>query len=259
MSDMHTVEYIKKGHMVVITLNRPHKLNAIDEDMLVALRKSWVRYREDEDAWVAILTARGKAFSSGADKEWFEKSLGGAMTFEGFARIASRDPYWSGRLDKPVIAAVNGLCIGAGFHLVLRADLRVAAQGAWFQQPEVQRGAVMVLFDNLPFAIAAEMISGFKISAQRAYETGIINRLYPDDRLMDGALELGEELLSRQPLALYRALKILRDIRNSPAVVPRGLIDDYAVQLSTRLMGTEDWQEGTLAFLEKRKPVFKKR
>lgn len=255
---MHHVEYAKKDHLATITLNRPDKLNAFNRDMLMALRESWIRYRDDEDAWIAVLTGSGKAFSAGADKEWFEKSLSGDTSIDDFTDITSRDPYWSGQLDKPVVAAVNGPCVGAGLHLVLRADLRTAAQSAWFQQPEVQRGGIMVMFDNLPCAIASEMISGFRISAQRAYEVGMINRLFPDDALMEGSMKLAEELLDRQPLALYHALKMLRDVKNAAAVVPRSLIDRYAVELSKSLMNTEDWTEGATAFLEKRKPVFKK-
>jgi E-phenylitaconyl-CoA hydratase len=256
---MDTVEYARKGHLSIITLNRPDRLNAFSRDMMVELKSCWIRYRDDEDAWIAILTARGKAFSAGADKEWFEKTLSGQVTVDAFTDITSKDPYWSGQIEKPVIAAVNGMCIGAGLHLVFRADLRTAAQGAWFQQPEVQRGMIMIPHENLPSAIASELVSGFSISAERAYETGMINRVFPTDLLMDRTIALAEELLSRQPLALYHALKTLRDIRNSAATVPHNIIDRYAVEISKGLMNTEDWTEGTTAFLEKRNPVFKKR
>ncbi len=256
---MGVVEYQKKHHLSIITLNRPEKLNAFTEEMFAALRDCWTRFRDDEDAWIAILTARGKSFSAGADKEWFQKTLAGEVSIETFASLTAQDPYWSGRLDKPVIAAVNGFCVGAGLDLVLRADLRTAAQGAWFQQVEVQRGNVMFFFDNLPCAIAAEMISGFRITAQRAYDVGMINRVVPDDQLMDQTMELAEELLTRQPLALYHALKLLRDMKNASAVVPRSLIDRYATELSKGLMQTEDWKEGTAAFLHKRAPAYKKR
>ena len=83
----------------------------------------------------------------------------------------------------------------------------------------------MFFFDNLPCAIAAEMIAGFRITAQRAYEVGMINRVIPEEQLMDKTMELAEELLTRQPLALYHALKLLRDMKNASAVVPRNLID----------------------------------
>ena len=256
---MGAVEYQKKNHLSIIALNRPEKLNTFTEEMFVALRECWTRFYEDEDAWIAILTARGKSFSAGADKEWFRKTLAGEASVETFAKLTEKDPYWSGKLDKPVIAAVNGFCIGAGVDLVLRADMRTAAQGAWFQQIEVQRGNVAFFFDNLPGAIAAEMISGFRITAQRAYEVGMINRVIPEDQLMDKTMELAEELLTRQPLALYHALKLLRDMKNASAVVPRNLIDRYTTELSKALMHTEDWKEGAVAFLGKKTPVYKKR
>ncbi len=256
---MALVDYEKKDHLSIITLNRPDKLNALNMEMFKALKKSWIKYRDDDDAWIAILTARGRAFTAGADKEWFEKALSGKDSVGIALELTSQDPYWSGQLEKPVIAAVNGLCIGAGLDLVLRADLRVAAQSAWFQQQEVERGNIMIFFDNLPSAIAAEMISGFRIPAKRACEVGFINRIVPDDRLMDEALEIAEELMSRQPLALFEALKILRDIKNSATIVPRSLIDNYTTELSRRLSNTEDFKEGVAALLEKRKPVFKKK
>ena len=257
---MALVEYEKKGsHLVVITLNRPEKLNAIDEAMLAELREVWTRYDHDDDAWIAILTGRGKAFSAGADKTWFDRTLTGEATPGTFLNLIGRDPYWSGRLDKPVVTAINGPAVGAGLDLTLRSDLRVAAESAWFQQPEVERGNVMLFDDNLPFAMAAEMIAGFRISARRAYEVGMINRLAADDRLLETAEELADELLTRVPLALFHALKTLRDIRNGGVVVPRRMIDSYTTLLSEKLMETDDGREAIAALADKRKPQYRKR
>ncbi len=256
---MSLIEYEKKNHLVTITMNRPDKLNAISPDMLTALREAWVHYRDDEDAWLALFTATGKAFSAGADKIWFEKSLEGQDSLGIFLNSIKRDPYWSGTLDKPTIVAVNGSAIGAGLDLVLRADLRVAAESARFQQPEVERGNIVIFFDNLPCAIAAEMISGFSMTARRAYDVGLINKVVPDGQLMGAAMEMAGELLSRPPLALYHALKILRDMKNAATLFPRPLIDHYTTELSKGLTKTEDHKEAVAAFLEKKKPVFKKR
>lgn len=256
---MALVEYEKKNHLVIITMNRPEKKNALNEDMLRSLREAWRRYQDDEGAWLAIITGRGDAFTVGADKTWFVKALQGEDSLGMFSRSIAQDPYWSGTLDKPTIAAVNGLAIGAGVDLVLRADLRIACESASFKQLEVERGNVMIFFDNLPCAIAAEMISGFAISARRAYEVGILNRVVQDDKLMDTAMEMAEELLSRPPLALYHALKILRDMKNAATIVPRSLINHYTNELSRNLFRTEDFHEATAALLEKKKPVFKKK
>ncbi len=257
---MAAVEYEKRdGHLVVITMNRPERLNAIDEAMLTGLRDSWLRFSDDDDAWVAVLRGSGRAFTAGADKSWFEKAQRGESTPEEFLNLTAQDLYWSGRLDKPVITAVNGLAVGAGVDLALRSDLRVAAESAWFQQAEVQRGNFMLFNDSLPHAIAAELAAGFRIPAQRAYEVGMVNRLAPDNKVMDAAMELAEGLLSRVPLAVLYALKTLRDMKNVPAMVPRRLVDHYTTVVSNSLMNTEDFKEATAAMIEKRKPVFKKR
>ncbi len=255
---MSIVEYQKRSnHLAIITLSRPDKLNAIDEGMLSSLREAWMRYGDDDDAWIAVLTGEGKAFSAGADKSWFEKTLEGKASPELFLNLTRKDPYWSGNLDKPVLTAVNGLAVGAGLDLVLRSDLRIAAESAWFQQPEVERGNIMLFNDNLPYAISAEVIAGFRISARRAYDVGMINRVVPDEKLMETVEEIADELLSRVPLALFHALKMLRDIKNSGVVAPRSLVDSYTSVLSAALMDTADGQEATRALMEKRRPVFK--
>lgn len=256
---MAIVEYEKRGnHLVTVTLNNPDKLNAFDMEMTIALREAWIKYWNDDDAWIAILTGRGRAFTAGADKSWFDMALQGKDSVGIFLNLISKDPYWSGRLDKPVLTAVNGFAIGTGLDLVLRSDLRIAGESAWFQQPEVSRGNIMVFFDGLPNAIAAEMIAGFRIPAKRAYDVGMINRVVADDKVMDATMEMAEELLTRVPLALHHALKILRDVKNAATVIPRTMMDHYTTVLSKELMKTEDFREATAAFLEKKKPVFKK-
>jgi enoyl-CoA hydratase/carnithine racemase len=257
---MALVEFEKKDtHLAVVTLNNPDRLNAFDIDMTIALREAWTKYWNDDDAWIAILTARGRAFTAGADKSWFDMALQGKDSVGIFQDLISKDPYWSGRLDKPVITAVNGFAIGAGLDLVLRSDLRVAGESVWFQQPEVSRGNIMVFFDGLPHAIAAEMIAGFPITSKRAYDVGMINRVVEDGKVMEAAIEIAEELLTRVPLALHHALKILRDVKNAATVVPRAMVDHYTTVLSKELMKTEDFKEATAALLQKTKPSFKKR
>jgi enoyl-CoA hydratase/carnithine racemase len=258
------VEYKKKGHLVTITMNRPEKLNALDPDMLAGLRESWVRYRDDDEAWLAIFTGTGRAFSAGADKSWFVKGLQGEDFLSSFVDAISKDPYWNEELDKPTIVAVNGYALGGGLDLVLKADLRVAAETARFQLSEVKLGGVLILWDNLPYAIAAQLISGEMLTARRAYEVGMLNRIFPDDKLMDGTMEMAEEFLSRRPLALYHSLKILREMKRAAIPVPRNLIrgsliSDYTRLLGKELIKTEDWKEANLALLEKREPIFKKR
>lgn len=248
---MSAVRYAVKGRIARLTLARPEKLNAIDAATMDDLAAAWVRYRDDDGAWLAILTGEGRAFSAGADKSWFEKAALGQDALGEMQRLVAKDPFWSGALDKPVIAAVNGLAVGAAVDLVLRSDLRVAAESAFLLQAEVQRGNFMLFHDNMPSAMAAEMIAGFKIDARRAYEVGVFNRLSPDGKTLDAALEMADELLSRPRDALREALKLLRDLKYAGAVVPRALIDRYATTVSKSFVGSDAWKRATDDILKK--------
>lgn len=256
---MTLVRYEKDGHLAIITLRRPEKLNALNEAMMEELREAWIRYRDDDDAWLAMLTAEGRAFSGGADRSWFVDAQQGGDALGRMQRLVGRDPYWSGALDKPTMVAVNGMAVGAGVDLVLRADFRVAAENAVLRQAEVERGNFMLFHDLLPPAIAAEMIAGFPVSARRAYEIGVFNRLASDADVMTVARAMADELLSRPPLVLHQALKLLRDLKYAGAIVPRTLIDRYATEVSRGLVDTEDWREATAGLLEGRRPVFRRR
>ncbi len=261
---MKSVLYEKADHLVTITMNRPDKLNALSIDMLSELREAWSRYRDDEDAWLALFTGTGRAFSVGADRSWFEAGLQGGDFLGPFIETISKDPYWSGELDKPVIAAVNGFALGGGIELALKADLRIAAESAVFQIIEVDLGGILALWDNLPFALASELMAGRKVTGKRAYEMGMVNEVVADDQLMNAAAAMTKELLSRPPLALHHSLKVLREMRKASVPTPRGLfgnglINDYAVRLGRELVRTEDWKEANTAGPAKRKPVYKRR
>ena len=256
---MAIVEYKKQGHLVTITLNRPDKLNALNDDMLKALRHCWKKYQHDDDAWLAILTGTGKAFSAGTDKDQFVKALKGEDSLGNFLTNIGKDPYWSGTLNKPTITAINGAAIGSGLELVLKSDLRIAAESALFQQPEVGLGNIVIFNDNLPDAIAAEMLCGFPFSARRAYAVGMINRVVRDEQLMNATLDLADDLLSKPPLVLQQALNILRDLKNAGTTIPRHLLNQYTTEISKSLTKTEDWKEAVNSLVEKKKPVFKRR
>ncbi len=254
---MGLVEYEKKNHLVTIRMNRPEKLNAFNFDSIASLRESWIRYRDDDDAWVAIFTGAGRAFSVGADKSWLTQGTQGEDFLSPFLKEISKDPYWSGELDKPTIAAVNGFALGGGVDLVLKADLRVAAETAKFQIVEPALGGLLILWDNLPYAIAAELLSGGMLTAQRAFDLGMLNKVVPDGQLMDAAKEMAEELLSRAPLAVYHALRIVREVKKKG--IPGPYNNEYCTKLSKSLYKTEDGKEAMAAFLGNRKPAFKKK
>lgn len=254
-----TVEYARDGHLVTITLDRPAKLNAIDAETLAALAAAWSRYEADDEAWLAILTGRGRAFCAGADRSWFERAVRAEDSLGAFHAATTRDPYWAGAIRKPTLVAVNGPALGAGFDLVLRADLRVADEGATFRMPEVDVGNVMVLWENLPYAVAAEIVTGAELTAQRAREVGLINRLAPRGRALDVARAWAEELLDKPPLVLQAALGMLREIRNRNAAPGALELRERSTDLSRGLTRTEDWKESVAALLAGRKPEYRRR
>lgn len=253
------VDYTRSGHLVTITLERPAKLNAIDTEMLQALAAAWQRYEADDEAWLAILTGRGRAFCAGADKSWFERARAGEDSLGAFLAATARDPYWSGEIRKPTLAAVNGAALGAGFDLVLRADLRVAEEGATFRMPEVDVGNVMILWENLPYAVAAEIATGAELTARRAHEVGLVNRLAPSGCALEVATAWAKELLAKPPLVLQAALGMLREIRDRNAAPSTLELRQRSTEVSRELTRTEDWKEAVAALLAGRKPDYRRR
>lgn len=251
---MSVVEYEKQDHIVIIRMNRPERLNAMGRELLIGLAEAWCRYRDDDDAWVAILTGVGRSFCAGEDlKESAERGS------PGLAEIPVRDPFWYGELDKPTIAAVNGYAIGGGYIMASRADLRVAAESATFQIAEIVHGLIggytFGFNQGFPLAVATELSLAFTISARRAYEIGFVNRVVPDDQLMPAALEMANHLLRLPPLSLQAMIKVIHRAR------PR--IPEEALKLGSELgravATTEDVMEARRAFAEKRPPVFRGR
>jgi hypothetical protein len=176
-----------------------------------------------------------------------------------FADGVAADPYWSGTIDKPAMVAVNGMAIGAGFDQVLRADLRITADTAVFRMPEVDIGNFMLLWENLPFAIGAEILVGTGFSAERAHQVGLINRIAPAADLMDHALAWADELLSKPSLVLRQSLKLLRSIRNANAAPDQARLRAASTDASRVLAATEDGQEAVSALLARRRPGFRAR
>lgn len=253
------IEYRRQGHLVTITLNRPDRLNAIDETMLAELAAAWRRYESDDEAWLAILTGEGRVFSAGADKSWFERMQRGEDSPGIFLEAIGRDPYWSGSIDKPSLVAVNGAAVGAGVDLALRADLRVADEEASFRLPEVDLGSFVLLWENLPHAVTAEMLSGASLSAQRAHQVGLVNRLAPAGTALAVATAWAEELLAKPPHVLAQALKMLRLLRNSNAIPSAQSLREASTAELRRWAGSDDVKEAVAALLQRRRPVYRRR
>ena len=252
MSD--TVLYEQDGHIVTITYHRPERMNAINGPMREALNAAWLRFRDDVDAWVAILTGAGRAFCAGADV----REGGSAGTFAGtFWEKPTINSFESGlELFKPTIAAINGPCLGYGVTAVSFCDFVIASERATFGFPEVRIGVPTIVGairmpQRLAWADAMELLLvGEAVDAARAKEMGLVWKVVPHDELMTEARRLATRLCQSAPLAV-RATKEV-------AVRSRTMSWVEAVRFgeTMRLVAgnTADAAEGRAAFRDKRAP-----
>jgi enoyl-CoA hydratase/carnithine racemase len=244
----------RRGHVEILTINRPEARNAVNGAVSRGLGGAFDELEVDDDCWVVILTGAGdKAFSAGMDLKAFTAGEAGEImgTPGGFGGIAQRD------FAKPVIAAVNGSALAGGCELMLSCDLVVAVESAKFGIPEVKRGLMAAggglfrLPKRIPQAIAMELaLTGDSIDARRALELGLINRIAPADKLMDEALALADAIAENAPLAV-RASKQVMKKAGELTDAEGWVISDAA---APAVFGSADAQEGPIAFAEKRKP-----
>jgi enoyl-CoA hydratase/carnithine racemase len=248
---MAVVETERHGQVLVVRMNRPERLNALNLEMRSRLAETWTEFRESSELEVAIFTGAGRGFCAGEDmKESLQRGQPGGT------RPDLEDPFMSGALEKPVIAAVNGYAMGGGFMLVERTDLRVAARGAVFEVSEAKRwllgGYNHGHIANLPYPIAMEMALGFRFTAERFYEIGFLNRLVEADQLIPSALAMAEHLLTLPPASRVNTVHMMRQMRPTPTPEQQRL----AAEL--REHGAKsDLMESRAAFAEKRAPNFK--
>jgi enoyl-CoA hydratase/carnithine racemase len=259
---MPTVLYEQNDRVVTITLNRPEAMNAIAPETHGELIRAWTRFRDDDSAWVAILTGAGdKAFSAGADLKTMvprAQPSGRRRDQElGLGGITRGLEIW-----KPMIAAINGHCLAGGLELALACDIRLASPNATFGLTEVRwaimpgAGGTQRLPRAVPLARAMEMIlMAQTIDAAEAYRIGLVNKVVPLPELMPTAMEWAQTLCERGPLAVRAAKEAV--IRGLTMPLADGL--RLEAFLSASLRGTEDAVEGPKAFAEKRKPEFKAR
>ncbi len=248
------VKYERKGPVVIVTLNRPERLNALSMDMGREISAAFTRFRDDEKAKVAIITGAGRAFCVGQDvKDTAEKGRIGTTNPQLFVV-----PYGTMEILKPVIAAIHGYCLGGGLNWVaMGADIRIAAESAVFGLPEVAVGisVCMIPFasQNIPTTALMDLaITGENISAQRARELGFVSRVVPDEELMPTAMKMAQKIAEHSPLAIQvskHCLLKLMERSEAGAIVEQYRWLESAV--------SEDCLEGVAAFLEKRKPVWK--
>jgi E-phenylitaconyl-CoA hydratase len=206
-----TVLYDVADHVATITYNRPQALNAVNGALRTDLNDAFSRFRDDHNAWVAIVTGAGRAFCVGADLKDGEGSAG---VFPGtFWEKPTMNSFESGwEIFKPVIAAVNGYCLGYGLTLVTWCDFVVASDRAEFGYPEVNLGTPAIvgairLPQRINWQYAMELLlTGDRINAQRAKDIGLVGWVVPHDQLMTEARALAERLVRAAPLA-QRAMK----------------------------------------------------
>jgi E-phenylitaconyl-CoA hydratase len=254
------VRYERDGHVATITYDRPDKLNAIDGAMRDGLNEAFDRFRADDEAWVGIVTGAGRAFCAGAD---FASERNPAGEFPGsFWERPTVNSFESGwEIHKPVIAAVNGTCLGYGLTLVTWCDFVLAAECATFGYPEVKLGVptivgAMRLPQRLGWQHAMELLlTGETISARRAQEIGLVLRVVPDDELMDAARAFADRLLAGAPLA-QRAIKEMA--RRAPHLPETDAIR-FGETMRRVAGATADAAEGAAAAREKRAPVWQAR
>jgi enoyl-CoA hydratase/carnithine racemase len=257
------VLYEKKGHIAFVTFNRPDAQNSYNDQSHGELLKIWKDVRGDNNVWAVVLTGAGnKAFCAGRDVKELShyQKLGklvprydpASPTYNEFGHI------WHFNIYKPVVGAINGFATGGGLGFVLHCDLRVMAEDAWLADGHVnigQLGGPEVVARHMPYAIASELVlMGGRITAQRAYQVGIVNKVVPSDQVLPEATRMAERLCEMAPLAVQECKEVMRTLYKAPAGVQQ-LSDHYtrAIRLS------EDGREGPRAFSEKRKPVWKAR
>ena len=259
-----SVLYEKRGHTVIITINRPEVDNCIDPETNFKMAELWKNFLEDDDAYVAIITGAGdRAFSTGADLKkwssfiksrkvgWFRKNAYYGPGFGGLTRGLS--------IFKPIIAAINGMCYAGGLEIALAADIRIAADHATFGvlnrrwNVGLGDGGTQRLWRIVGLGRAMELIlTGKEIDAYEAYRIGLVNEVVPKDRLMDRALEVANTIAS-YPQGSIRTDKeaVLRGLG-------RPLEEGLRIEslLFWNLILNRDFFEGQYAFVEKRKPVY---
>jgi enoyl-CoA hydratase/carnithine racemase len=261
-----TITYEVADRVATITFNRPDQLNAVNPEMVRELKQAYAAAETDPDVWISIVTGAGRAFCAGADV--------GEIPDDG--RVIYDEPYlttnaqWEAPQEatppfrtstKPLLTAVNGLCCGAGLDLVTTADIAIASDRAQFFDPHVSIGLVsgrevVRLARALPLNVAMRMALMGKherLSAERAYDLGLITEVVEHDRLMDRAREIAAIVNRNAPLAVRGTRLAIRKGLDLPLQEAEILAEAFR----ERVVRTDDAKEGPRAFVEKRPPEWR--
>jgi crotonobetainyl-CoA hydratase len=250
----------RNGAVLEVTIDRP-KANAIDAPTSRLMGEAFARFRDDPQLRVAILTAAGEKFfcpgwdlkaaaeGEAPDADYGVGGFGGLQELPG--------------LNKPVIAAVNGLAFGGGFEIMISADIIVAADHATFALPEINSGtladaATIKLPRRIPYHVAMEMLfTGRRFSAAEAKHWGIVNEIVPAAELMPRARAIAADLAAGPPLVFAAIKETVRETAHLPIQQAFDMVTKRRLPSVDRLYSSEDQKEGARAFAEKRKPIWK--
>ena len=251
----------RRGHVLIVTMNRPQARNALSGPMMAIMRDAWDEVDRDPDIRACILTGAGGAFCAGADLKAMTAAHPGDSFQSGGWDLSVIESLLKGRrLTKPLIAAVEGPAIAGGTEILQATDIRVAGQSARFGVSEARwglfplGGSAVRLVRQIPYTVAADiLLTGRHLTAAEALQIGLIGHLVPDGQALARALELAGLIAANGPLAVQAILRTIRETE--------GMAENDAFKLEARLgmsvFASQDAKEGPRAFAEKRKPEFR--
>jgi len=255
-----TVIVDKKEHVGTITFNRPEVLNALDNETLHDFWGALAAFGDDAGVWVILITGAGeKAFSVGRDLKKYKDGQGVPKVEHVFEPVCDFGLGHAAKVDKPIIAAVNGYALGWGFTMVLLADIRVASENAVFGFPEVTYGlptgvGSLLLPRDLSWCRSMEiLLTGDRISSQEAFQLGLLNRVVPKGEALPAAEALAKRICENGPLAVKATKRMARMGLEMPFESARQQVE----MLRYIMRQTEDAKEGPRAFAERRKPRYR--
>ena len=253
----------RRGHVLIVTMNRPAARNALSGPMMELMRQAWDTVDGDPGIRVCVLTGAGGAFCAGADLKAMTSSHPGDRFQGGDLDVSVIEPLLKGRrLSKPLIAAVEGPAVAGGTEILQACDIRVAGASARFGVSEARwglfplGGSAVRLPRQIPYTVAADLLlTGRHITAAEALSIGLIGHVVPDGQALEAALEIAAAIAANGPVAVRAILRVIRDTE--------GMTENEAFALEAKagmaVFASEDAKEGPRAFAEKRRPQFKDR
>jgi enoyl-CoA hydratase len=253
----------RRGHVLIVTMNRPRARNALSGPMMELMRQAWDTVDGDPEIRVCVLTGAGGAFCAGADLKAMTSSHPGDRFQGGDLDVSVIEPLLKGRrLTKPLIAAVEGPAVAGGTEILQACDIRVAGASARFGVSEARwglfplGGSAVRLPRQIPYTVAADLLlTGRHITAAEALSIGLIGHVVPDGQALEAALEIAAAIAANGPVAVRAILRVIRETE--------GMAENEAFALEAKVgmavFASEDAKEGPRAFAEKRQPRFRDR